>query len=226
MGIDSRQAATYRVVTIDGPAGAGKSTVARLLAERLGWRFLDTGAMYRVVTLAALRARVDLADGESLDRLTADLRVSLPPGQVLLHDEDVSRAIRDAAVTEASRFAADCAAVRARLVAWQRAFAEAADTVTEGRDQGTIVFPDAFRKFFVTATEEERSRRRHAELRARGAAVELETVLADQRQRDARDVARAIAPLKPADDAELVDTTGLNIEQVVDLLFHKVGARP
>jgi len=216
----------YRVVTIDGPAGAGKSTVARLLADRLGWRFLDTGAMYRVVTLAALRRKVDLRDADALGRLAEGLEAEFPPGRTLLGDEDVSLAIRDAAVTEASRFVADSPGVRLRLVAWQRAFAERADTVTEGRDQGTIVFPDAHRKFFVTASEEERARRRHAELRARGASVEFETVLSDQRARDARDASRAIAPMKPADDAQTVDTTGLTIEQVVERLFRDIAARP
>lgn len=217
-------ATLHRVVTIDGPAGAGKSTVARLLAERLGWRFLDTGAMYRVVTLAALRRSVDLQNAEALGRLADVLEVEFPPGRTLLAGEDVSLAIRDAAVTEASRFAADSPGVRLRLVAWQRAFADRADTVTEGRDQGTIVFPDAHRKFFVTASEEERARRRCAELRARGASIDLETVLADQRARDARDATRAIAPMKPADDAQTVDTTGLTIEQVVERLFQSVCA--
>ncbi|AMV40524.1 (d)CMP kinase [Planctomyces sp. SH-PL62] len=216
----------YRVVTIDGPAGAGKSTVARLLAERLSWRFLDTGAMYRVVTLAALRAGTDLEDAEALDRLAAGLDASFPPGLAILDGEDVSLAVRDPAVTRASRFIADCAAVRARLVAWQRAFAEQDDVVTEGRDQGTIVFPDAFRKFFVTASDVERARRRHAELRAKGADSELDAVLADQRARDARDASRAIAPMKPADDAETLDTTGMTIDEVVSLLHRKVLPSP
>jgi cytidylate kinase len=216
----------HRVVTIDGPAGAGKSTVARLLADRLGWRFLDTGAMYRVVTFAALREGVDLEDAEALDRLAAGLDASFPPGRALLGGEDVSAAIRDVAVTSASRFIADCAVVRTRLVGWQRAFADRDDVVTEGRDQGTIVFPDAFRKFFVTASDHERARRRHQELVARGQDATVESVLADQQARDARDASRAIAPMRAADDAETVDTTGLSIEDVVDLLHRKVIPTP
>lgn len=216
----------HRVVTIDGPAGAGKSTVARLLAERLGWRFLDTGAMYRVVTLAALRGGVDLEDAGALERLAAGLDASFPPGLALIGGEDVSAAIRDVAVTRASRFIADCGPVRARLVGWQRAFAERDDVVTEGRDQGTIVFPDASRKFYVTASEVERARRRHRELVAKGQDIELDAVLADQRARDARDAARAIAPMRAADDAETVDTTGLSVDEVVELLHRKVALAP
>jgi cytidylate kinase len=213
-----------RVVTIDGPAGAGKSTVARRLAERLGWRFLDTGAMYRAVTLAALRDGVDLSSERSLASLAAGLSVSLPPGRVLLGDEDVTAEIRSVDVTRASRFAADSPAVRDRLVSWQRDFASMADTVTEGRDQGTIVFPAASRKFFLTATDEERARRRLADHTARGEPLTFEEVLADLRSRDARDLARAIAPMKPARDATVVDTTGMTLDQVVDHLFELVLA--
>src|SRR4051794_10981142 len=213
-----------RVVTIDGPAGAGKSTVARRLAERLGWRFLDTGAMYRAVTLAAIRAGVDLSNEQALGDLVARLSVSLPPGRVLLGDDDVTAEIRSLDVTRASKFVADSPAVRGRLVSWQRDFAALADTVAEGRDQGTIVFPHAFRKFFLTATDEERARRRLADHRARGETIRFEEVLADQRARDARDEARAIAPLKPARDATVVDSTGMSLEEVVDHLFELVLA--
>lgn len=213
-----------RVVTIDGPAGAGKSTAARRLADRLGWRFLDTGAMYRAVTLAALRAGVDLSSEAALTHLVSGLSVMLRPGRVLLGDEDVSAQIRSVEVTRASRFVADSPAVRDRLVSWQRDFAAQADTVTEGRDQGTIVFPDAYRKFFLTATDEERARRRVADHAARGDTVDFEEVLIDQRARDARDQARSIAPMKPAADAMVIDTTGMSLEEVVDHLHELVQA--
>jgi cytidylate kinase len=215
-----------RVVTIDGPAGAGKSTVARRLADRLGWRFLDTGAMYRAVTLAALRTATDLSSDEALSELASRLTVGLPPDKVTLDHEDVTTAIRSVEVTRASRFVADSRSVRMRLADWQRAFAAEHDTVTEGRDQGTIVFPDAFRKFFLTASDVERARRRVADHKARGEAVSFESILADQRDRDARDLARAIAPMKPAADAALIDTTGMTVDQVVEELVDRtLGAR-
>lgn len=212
-----------RVVTIDGPAGAGKSTVARLTAERLGWRLLDTGAMYRAVTLAALREGANLQDDEALGRLAGRVEVRLPPGRVLLDGEDVSTLIRGRAVTDATQYLASSPSVRVRLVQWQRAFAAEYDVVAEGRDQGTVVFPDAPRKFFLTATPEERARRRHAEFAARGEEVPFDAVLRDMGDRDARDAARSIAPMRPADDARVIDTTGLDLEDVVGLILRDVG---
>jgi cytidylate kinase len=212
-----------RVVTIDGPAGAGKSTVARRVADRLGWRLLDTGAMYRAVALAAVRSGVDLASDDALGALVETLAVDLPPGKVLLNGEDVSLVIRSVEITRSTRFAADSPSVRRRLVAWQRRFAEVeVEVVTEGRDQGTIVFPDAFRKFFLTASDLERARRRHAEFAGRGETIPLESVLDDLRSRDAQDLARAIAPMRPADDAIVIDTTGLDLDDVVSRIEAEV----
>lgn len=213
------------VVTIDGPAGAGKSTVARRLAERLGWRLLDTGAMYRAVTLAAIRSGTDLHSDEALGALADRVTVELPPGKVVLDGEDITAVVRSVEVTRATKFAADSPSVRRRLVVWQRAFADSYDVVAEGRDQGTVVFPDAARKFFLTASPEERARRRHAEYLARGEAVDLEAVLRDIRERDDRDASRAIAPMVAAADARVVDTTGLEPDAVVALLEADVRAR-
>jgi cytidylate kinase len=212
------------IVTIDGPAGAGKSTAARALALRLGFEYLDTGAMYRAVTLAALRARTDLHDQDALETLLGGLTLAMPPGQVLLGGEDVSALIRSAEVTAASGPIASCAAVRRKLVSMQREIADGRDIVCEGRDQGTIVFPDAGCKFFLLADPLERARRRQREMHARGEVVTLEEVLEAQEQRDRRDAARDLAPMKPADDAILLDNTGLTAEEVVALMAEYVQA--
>lgn len=213
------------VVTIDGPAGAGKSTVARRLADRLGWRLLDTGAMYRAVALAAIRAGISLDDDDATGRLAIRLSVRMPPGQVLLDGEDVSGLIRTSEVSEASSRLAVCPSVRRRLVELQREFATENDVVAEGRDQGTVVFPDALRKYFLTASIEERARRRYQETGLDHGAMGLEQVIAAVRERDERDSTRAVAALVPAPDAVIVDTTGLTIESIVDRLAGEIHER-
>jgi cytidylate kinase len=203
------------IVTIDGPAGAGKSSAARELARRLGFRFLDTGAMYRAVTLAARQRGYDLADGEQLARLVGEIHVELVGDRVLLDGNDVTTAIRKFDITTVIHHAADNGAVRGQLVVWQRAAAAGSNVVTEGRDQGTVVFPDAECKIFLVADEQERARRRHRDLLARGEEIPFEEVLANQRLRDQRDVSRAVGALRKADDAIEVSTDGLSPDDVV-----------
>jgi cytidylate kinase len=203
------------IVTIDGPAGAGKSSAARGLARRLGFRFLDTGAMYRAVTLTARERGLDLSAGEELARLVHEIRVELAGDRVLVDGRDVTDAIRKFEIAVATHFAADNPAVRSQLVEWQRAAAAGDDVVTEGRDQGTVVFPTAECKIFLTAAEEERAHRRHRDLLARGENVPFEEVLANQRLRDHRDATRAVGALVKADDAIEVSTDGLSPEEVI-----------
>lgn len=204
------------IVTIDGPAGAGKSTAARALARRLGFEFLDTGAMYRAVALACSRAGLSNPSEAELTKLLAELRLEMPPGRVVLNGEDVSQLIRSAEITQLSRPVADSPAVRRHLSDLQRQIAVGRNIVTEGRDQGTVVFPDAECKFFLTAQPEERARRRHREMLARGESANLDEVLKTQIERDARDAARALAPMVPAPDAIVLDSSGLTMEEVVE----------
>lgn len=213
------------VITIDGPAGAGKSTVARALARRLGFQYLDTGAMYRAVALAGVRRAVDWQQPDALAELAATLDIQLADDHVLLDGEDVSREIRTPEVTAVTRYAADNPAIRARLVALQQAMAAGRNVVTEGRDQGTVAFPDARCKFFLTAGAEERARRRLADLRRQGETVTLEDVLDAQGRRDRQDAARAVGPLARASDAVEVATDGMTVDQVVDRLVELVRRR-
>jgi cytidylate kinase len=217
------------IVTIDGPAGAGKSSAATRLAERLGFAFLDTGAMYRAVALAAIRTNCPLDDEAALERLVATLDLEMPPGQVVVNGEDVAPLLRTSEITKASMPIAASRVVREKLVAWQRAIAAGRDIVTEGRDQGTYVFPDAECKIFLTATPRERAERRQRELTAKGERISVDEVLRMQTERDTRDAARSFAPLKQADDALLVDSTGQSLDEVVarlEILVRQRGARP
>jgi cytidylate kinase len=210
------------IVTIDGPAGAGKSSAARMLAQRLGFDFLDTGAMYRAVALAALRAGLDLHEQAGLAHLLTTLTLDMPPGRVLLNGEDVTTAIRTPEVTAATSPVADSRVVRQHLVGMQRAIAAGRNVVCEGRDQGTVVFPDAACKFFLKADPVERARRRQREMEARGQAVDFDAVLRAQQERDRRDAVRDLAPMVPASDAMILDSTQLDLGQVVDLMEREV----
>jgi cytidylate kinase len=211
------------IVTIDGPAGAGKSSAARALAKRLGFEFLDTGASYRAVALAALRAGIDLNNQEALARLLGGLRLEMPPGgKVILGGEDVTGPIRSQEVTAASSVVAVSPVVRPWLVEWQRRVAAGRNMVTEGRDQGTVVFPDAACKFFLQADPVERARRRQRDLAARGENVDLQEILRAQEVRDQRDAARDLGPMVPAADAVVLDSTALTLEQVVDRMEQEV----
>jgi cytidylate kinase len=225
------------IVAIDGPAGAGKSSASRLLAARLGFALVDTGAIYRTVALAASRGGIAFDDDGRLAALLPGLRIRFEPPpagtdgaaqRVLLGDEDVSQAIRTPPMSLGASAVSARPVVRAGLLDLQRRLATAPGNrgaVLEGRDIGTVVFPDADAKFFLTAPDEVRARRRFLELQARGDAQPFEAVLADQRKRDRDDSSRDVAPLRPADDALLVDTGTLAADEVVDRLVAEVESR-
>jgi cytidylate kinase len=213
------------IVAIDGPAGAGKSSAAKTLAQRLGFRFLDTGAMYRAVALAGLRRKVDWHDAHGLARLARQVEIDLPGDRVLLDGEDVTHEIRTLIVTSHTHYPATNAAVRESLVQLQRQVAAGQNVVTEGRDQGTVVFPAAECKIFLTASPTERARRRLLDLKEHGETITFEEVLADQNERDRRDANRDVGPLKPASDAVEFNTDGLSPAEVVDRLEALVRAR-
>ncbi len=218
------------LVAIDGPAGAGKSTVARGVAERAGCTYIDTGAMYRAVALRALRAGMQVgADAEAIGALAGELEFEFRQvcggSHLFVDGEDVEEPIRTPEVGNLSSPVSAIPAVREHLVAAQRRMARTRPVVMEGRDIGTVVFPDALLKVFLTASAEERARRRHRQLRERGEDVSYEQILADQRARDRRDSTRAIAPLRKAEDAVEVCSDGMSAEQVIDRVVELLHER-
>ena len=204
------------IVTIDGPAGAGKSTAARGLAQRLGFDYIDTGAMYRAVAHSCLASDIDTTDRASVTERAAELRIGFDGQDVLLDGINISAAVRSPSISEAASRVAQHPGVRAEMVRQQQAMVRERDMVTEGRDQGTEVFPDAECKFFLEASAEVRAVRRQEELLARGVEVPLEETLEQIRQRDHRDRTREISPLRPADDAIVIDSSELTADGVLD----------
>ena len=217
------------VITIDGPAGAGKSTVAGRLAESLGYDFLDTGALYRCVTLACMRASIDLADQAAVFELAQQLAIQLNGTQVSMNGEDVSLAIREPDVTRNIGSIADNQAVRTLLTSIQRQCAAGRCMVTEGRDQGTVVFPDSPCKIFLVASPAERARRRLKELESKNIEVTFDEILEMQESRDAKDASRPVGALRKASDAIEVCTDGLSFDEVVDqlkqIVIQRLGAK-
>lgn len=213
------------IVTIDGPAGAGKSSAARLLAARLGFQFLDTGAMYRAVTWQCLQKQVDLGDRKAVAAVARQMALRLEGDRIYVDGVDVTDAIRSSDVTQASQFAAGNEDVRKHLTELQRQLAAGRDSVTEGRDQGTLAFPDAECKFYLTADPRKRAQRRQRDLARQGETVPLDEILAQQSRRDERDTQRSFGALKPATDAIDVDTSSLELVEVVDRLEQLVRGR-
>ncbi|WP_158770254.1 (d)CMP kinase [Paraglaciecola sp. L1A13] len=210
----------FPVITVDGPSGAGKGTVSTLLANRLGWHFLDSGAIYRVLAIASIHHQIDPSDEAGLLPLASGLDVNFEPAEfgckVILEGEDVSDDIRTEEVGAVASKVASLPTIREALLRRQRAFKASPGLVADGRDMGTIVFPEAEVKIFLTASAQERASRRFKQLKEAGHDVSISRLLADIEARDDRDSNRSVAPLVPAKDALIIDSTELNIEQVLE----------
>ncbi|MGF1548382.1 MAG: (d)CMP kinase [Thiotrichales bacterium] len=217
------------VITIDGPGGSGKGTISRSLAQRLGWHWLDSGALYRILGLQATRAGVDLADAEALQGLCGHLEVAFDEraneSVVLLAGEDVTLDLRTEQAGAAASQVAAHPVVRTALLAWQRAYCTPPGLVADGRDMGTVVFPGADLKVYLTASLEERARRRYNQLKQQGFEVSIDDLLRDIAQRDERDTQRAVAPLRPAADAVVIDSSRLTIDEVLQEIAALVATK-
>jgi len=218
-------------LTIDGPSGSGKGTISRLVASRLGWHYLDSGALYRSVGLAAGWADIDLSDASALVRCTFDTTIGFigagpEEPRILVNGVDATDELRTETAGAAASAIAAIPEVRSALRDRQRAFRQPPGLVADGRDMGTVIFPDASHKVFLTASADERAERRYKQLKEKGVSVTLDGLLREILARDARDANRAVAPLRPADDAVCIDTTGLGIDAVVERVLALLPERP